>query len=111
MINYNDRPDDTVSKGSTPSTTAAPTPAAAFTPTLSQKSDDGSFNKVQFDGAGGVTVSGVEREYVSAVFVVGDRPKAIRWVLVQQANVSGQHWQADVATDPRGETIGYWAAY
>jgi hypothetical protein len=110
LINYNDRPDDTVSKGSPPSTTAAPTPAAAFTPTLSQKSDDGSFNKVQFDGAGGVTVSGVAEEYVSAVFVViGPKPSGGYWY--GQANVSDQHWQADVATDPPWGNYSIWASY
>jgi hypothetical protein len=111
MINYNNRPDDaaaTVSKGA-PTSTAAPTPTA-FAPTLSQKSDDGSFNKVQFNGTGGVTVSGVAEKYVSAVFVViGPKPSGGYWY--GQANVSDQHWQADVATDPPWGNYSIWASY
>ena len=109
LINYNDRPDDTaatVSEGA-PTTTAAPT---AFTPPLSQKSDDGSFNKVQFDGKGGVSVSGVAEKYVSAVFVlIGPKPSGGYWY--GQANVSDQRWQADVATDPPWGNYSIWASY
>lgn len=107
LINYNDGPDDTVAKGPTPMTTAAPT---AFTPPLTQKSDDGSFNKVQFDGKGGVTVSGVAEKYVSAVFVlIGPKPSGGYWY--GQANVSDQHWQADVVTDPSWGNYSIWASY
>jgi hypothetical protein len=109
LINYHDRPDDTVSKGSTPTTIATSAPTA-FTPPLSQKSDDGSFNKVQFNGKGGVTVSGVAEKYVSAVFVlIGPKPSGGYWY--GQANVSDQHWQADVATDPPWGNYSIWASY
>jgi hypothetical protein len=109
LINYNDRQGDTASKAppSAPTTTSAQT---AFTPELSQESDDGSFNKVQFDGKGGVSVSGVAEKYVSAVFVViGPKPSGGYWY--GQANVSDQHWQADVATDPPWENYSIWASY
>jgi hypothetical protein len=109
MVNHNNRSDDVVSNGA-PSTTSAPAPTTTFTPTLSRTSDDGSFNKVQIDEKGGVTVSGVAEDYVSAVFVViGPKPSGGYWF--GQANVSDQHWQANVATDPPWGNYSISASY
>ena len=103
MINDDDPPVTNVS-------TTSPTTVSSTSP--SPKSDHVSFNQLQMNGTGGVTVSGITDKDVDAtgVFVaIGPRPSGGYWSGF--GKVENQHWQADVATDPPWQDYKISAAY
>ncbi len=91
-----------------PVSTTSSTPAPGPPP----KPDYVSFNKLQMNETGGVTVSGVAEKDVNAtgvVVAIGPKPSGGYWSGF--GNVLGQHWQADVAIDPPWQNYTISAAY
>jgi len=77
-----------------------------------EKSDLVSFNQLQLNGTGGVTVSGSTENDVKATGVVvsiGPKPEGGYWSGF--GKVENQQWQADVATEPPGQETQIKDAY
>jgi|SoiMethySBSTD1v2_1073268.scaffolds.fasta_scaffold602737_1 hypothetical protein len=77
-----------------------------------EKSDLVSFNQLQLNGTGGVTVSGSTENDVKATGVVvsiGPKPEGGYWSGF--GKVENQQWQADVATEPPWQNYQIKAAY
>jgi hypothetical protein len=88
------------------------TVSTTITPAPSPKSDLVSFNNLQMNGTGRVTVSGFAEEDVNdaaVVVAIGPKPSGGYWF--GYGNVLNQHWQADVATDPPWQNYAISAAY
>src|SRR6478752_3742321 len=103
IINHDHPPVSNVS-------TTSPTTVSTTDP--STKSDHISFNQLQMNGTGGVTLSGITDKDVNAtgVFVaIGPKPSGGYWSGF--GKVENQHWQADVATDPPWQDYKISAAY
>ncbi len=79
---------------------------------VNEKSDLVSFNKLQMNGTGGVTLSGSTENNINATGVVvsiGPKPEGGYWSGF--GKVENQRWQADVATDPPWQDYEISAAY
>jgi hypothetical protein len=89
-----------------------PNVSTVSTTAPSPKSDLVSFNKLQMNGTGRVTVSGLaEKDVNDAAVVVAIGPKPSGGYWFGYGSVLNQHWQADVATDPPWQNYAISAAY